>query len=62
MSFTHNKLCSNPFRRQCRCLSSLSGTTVDALELLLESDVSDIEDKESENPKESESITILHIL
>ncbi len=34
----------------------LLGTTVDALELLLESDVSDMEHKDSENSKESESI------
>ncbi len=61
-SETHKKVCSNLFRRQYRCLLSylslLLGTTVDALELLLESDVSDMEDKESENSKESESIKI----
>ncbi len=36
----------------------LLGTTVDALELLLESAISDMEVKESENSKESESIKI----
>ncbi len=41
---------------------SLEGTTVDALELLLESDISDMEDKESENSKESESIKITNIV
>ncbi len=40
----------------------LLGTTVDALELLLESDVSDMEHKESENSKESESIKITNIV
>ncbi len=61
-SETHIK--SVVLTRQCRCLLSyLSlGTKIDALELLLESGVSDMEDKESENSKESESIKILHIL
>ncbi len=40
----------------------LLGTTVDALELLLESDVSDMDHKESENSKESESIKITNIV